>query len=47
MGNEIKAWLTDILQAIQEINEFLPIERDFKNFKAISKPNVQLSATLK
>jgi uncharacterized protein with HEPN domain len=33
MGNEIKTWLTDIHFAIQEISEFLPVERNFKKFQ--------------
>lgn len=33
MENEIKTWLTDIQVAIQEISEFLPEEKDFKNFQ--------------
>ncbi len=34
MENEIKTWLKDIEQAIEEINSFLP---DSKNFKAFQK----------
>ena len=33
MENEIKAWLTDIKQAIQEINQFLPDKKDFNEFQ--------------
>lgn len=33
MGNEIKTWLTDIKAAIDEINQFLPEERNFNNFQ--------------
>lgn len=45
---DIKACLTDIVQAIQEINEFLPIERnyiafqnDLKSRKAIER-NIEI-----
>ncbi|MBS1532597.1 MAG: DUF86 domain-containing protein [Bacteroidetes bacterium] len=34
MEDEIKTWLTDIKQAIAEINDFLP---DQKNFRAFQK----------
>jgi uncharacterized protein with HEPN domain len=33
MENEIKTWLSDILQAINEINDFLPPNEDFFEFK--------------
>ncbi|MCW5910826.1 MAG: DUF86 domain-containing protein [Cyclobacteriaceae bacterium] len=33
MDNEIKSWLKDIEQAIQEINSFIPDVRDFKAFQ--------------
>lgn len=33
MGDEIKTWLTDIKQAIIEINDFLPDKKDFFQFK--------------
>lgn len=33
MANEIKVWLSDIKQAIQEINDFLPAERNFQEFQ--------------
>jgi len=33
MQKEIKVWLLDIKQAIQEIFEFLPEERNFLDFK--------------
>lgn len=33
MEVEIKAWLTDIKQAIKEINLFLPDKKDFLAFK--------------
>jgi uncharacterized protein with HEPN domain len=33
MENEVKTWLIDIQQSINEINSFLPIERDFFIFK--------------
>lgn len=33
MENEIKAWLSDIRQAIDEINSFLPAEKDFTRFQ--------------
>ncbi|MFA6262242.1 MAG: HepT-like ribonuclease domain-containing protein [Bacteroidia bacterium] len=33
MENEIKTWLTDIKQAIQEINQFLPNRKDFFEFE--------------
>lgn len=34
MENEIRAWLSDIRQAIAEIEHFLPEKRDFHVFKA-------------
>jgi uncharacterized protein with HEPN domain len=33
MESKIKTWLTDILQAINEINDFLPHNKDFFEFK--------------
>ncbi len=33
MENEIKTWLADIKQAIDEINSFLPDKKDFFSFK--------------
>jgi uncharacterized protein with HEPN domain len=33
MEDEIKTWLTDIRQAISEINEFLPDKKDFFHFQ--------------
>lgn len=33
MEDEIKAWLSDIKQAIIEINDFLPDKKDFFRFK--------------
>jgi uncharacterized protein with HEPN domain len=33
MGDEIKTWLSDIKQAIKEINDFLPDKKDFFQFK--------------
>ncbi len=33
MGDEIRTWLSDIKQAILEINEFLPDKKDFLQFK--------------
>ncbi|MDQ3190486.1 MAG: DUF86 domain-containing protein [Bacteroidota bacterium] len=33
MENEIKTWLTDIKQAISEINMFLPDKKDFYVFQ--------------
>ena len=33
MVNEIKTWLSDIKQAIDEIKEFLPKERNFLEFR--------------
>jgi uncharacterized protein with HEPN domain len=33
MVNEVNKWLTDIEQAIIEINSFLPKKRDFTQFK--------------
>jgi len=33
MEDEIKAWLSDIKQAIIEINEFLPDKKNFYNFQ--------------
>ncbi len=34
MANDINAWLSDIKVAIQEINDFLPEEKVFKNFQS-------------
>jgi uncharacterized protein with HEPN domain len=33
MENEIKAWLSDILKAINEKNQFVPDKNDFQAFK--------------
>jgi uncharacterized protein with HEPN domain len=33
MEDEIKTWLSDIKQAIKEINDFLPDKKDFFEFK--------------
>lgn len=33
MENEIRIWLSDIIQAIEEINIFLPDTRDFFEFR--------------
>ena len=33
MEDEIKAWLADITQAIDEIQSFLPEKKDFSEFK--------------
>jgi len=33
MQDEVKTWLSDIQQAIKEINDFLPDKRDFYQFK--------------
>jgi uncharacterized protein with HEPN domain len=33
MKSEIRTWLSDILQAIQEIYQFLPGDRDYKEFR--------------
>ena len=33
MENEIKTWLSDIKQAINEINSFLPVEKDYISFQ--------------
>src|SRR4051812_46661081 len=33
MADEINTWLSDIKQAITEINEFLPNKKDFFEFK--------------
>ena len=33
MGEEIKTWLADIKQAITEINDFLPDQKNFYEFK--------------
>lgn len=33
MENEIKTWLSDVKQAIDEINSFLPDKKDFFLFK--------------
>lgn len=32
MDNEVKTWLKDIEQAIEEINSFLPDKRNFNDF---------------
>lgn len=34
MEDEIKTWLLDISQAIQEINQFLPERRIFADFQS-------------
>ena len=47
MENEIKVWLTDIKQAIKEINLFYPIRKILMSFKMILKLNEQLKETLK
>lgn len=33
MSNEVKTWLTDIKQAILEINSFIPEIKNFKDFQ--------------
>lgn len=33
MESEIKTWLSDIREAIREINQFLPEKRDFTEFQ--------------
>lgn len=33
MDNEIRTWLKDIEQAIIEINSFLPVAKNFKDFQ--------------
>jgi len=33
MENEIKTWLVDIIQAMEEINLFLPNKKDFFEFQ--------------
>lgn len=33
MDNEVRAWLKDIEQAIQEINSFIPETKNFKDFQ--------------
>lgn len=33
MDNEVKTWLTDIEQAITEINSFIPELKNFKDFQ--------------
>lgn len=33
MGDNIKTWLADIKQAISEINDFLPDQKNFYEFK--------------
>ncbi len=33
MDNEVKTWLKDIEQAIQEINSFIPEIKNFKDFQ--------------
>ncbi len=47
MEDEIKTWLADIKQAINEINDFLPDKKNFYQFKNDSKPNGQLKEMLK
>jgi hypothetical protein len=42
MEDEIKTWLSDIKQAIVEINDFLPDKKNFFHFKRISKQKEQL-----
>lgn len=38
MENEIKTWLEDISQAIDEIKSFLPEKKDFIEFQEDLKP---------
>lgn len=38
MGKEIKVWLSDINQAISEINQFLPEHKAFQEFQKDLKP---------
>lgn len=45
MSENIKAWLLDIMAAIQEIDSFLPEERDFSFLKKISKHSVLSNVT--
>lgn len=33
MENEVRAWLSDIIEAIEEIEDFLPEEKKFKVFQ--------------
>jgi uncharacterized protein with HEPN domain len=33
MGIEIKTWLSEIMQAIDEINQFIPDKKDFTAFR--------------
>ena len=33
MDSHIRTWLKDITQAIQEINSFLPVKKDFSDFQ--------------
>ena len=47
MEDEIKTWLSDIKQAIIEINDFLPIRRTSFNLKKILKLRGQSRETLK
>ena len=44
---DIKASLKDIEQSIQEINEFLPIERNYFAFQNDLKQERQLNETLR
>ena len=44
---DIKASLKDIEQSIQEINEFLPIERNYFAFQNYLKHERQLNETLR
>ncbi len=37
MADEVNKWLTDIKEAINEINEFLPVRKDFLEFKKDKK----------
>lgn len=45
MEKEVLSWLEDIKQAIDEIEDFLPEQRDFFQFKKDIKREKQLKGT--
>ena len=47
MGSEIKAWLSDIEEAIREINQFLPEKRDFTDFQEDIKTKRAIERNIK
>jgi len=47
MEDEIRTWLSDMKQAINEINDFLPDKKDFFQFKKDLKTKGRLKEMLK